>query len=69
MTDKILHFTACLIPSCFGLHGACFAAGLGIGKEFGDSCATGNRWSWGDILADGLGIIIGLSINYLIKLL
>lgn len=64
--DKILHFTACLIPSLAGLYGAAFAAGLAIGKEYGDSKATGNFWSWGDLLADGLGIVIGLIINFLI---
>ena len=64
--DKILHFTACLIPSLTGLYGATFAAGLAIGKEYGDSKATGNYWSWGDLLADGLGIVMGLIINFLI---
>lgn len=28
--------------------------------------AQGNRWSWGDILADVLGIVAGLIIHKLI---
>nr|DAN43717.1 MAG TPA: putative periplasmic lipoprotein [Caudoviricetes sp.] len=36
------------------------AIGLSIGKEYGDSLAEGNQWDWNDILADGIGIAIGL---------
>ena len=30
--------------------------GLGIGKEYGDSQASGNKWDMTDIVADILGI-------------
>jgi len=63
--DKILHFAACLIPSLAGLYGASFAAGLAIGKEYGDSKAAGNAWSWSDLLSDGLGILTGLLIHFI----
>ena len=36
--------------------------GLGIGKEYGDSQASGNKWDWTDILADVLGIIASMLI-------
>ena len=36
---------------------AFFALGLSFGKEFGDIPTSG--WSWGDLVADGLGILIG----------
>lgn len=63
--DKLLHFIVNLIvvlsigwinlPLAIGL-----AAGLSIGKEYGDSKAPGNKWDWYDILADAIGIVIGL---------
>ena len=34
-----------------------------MGKEYGDSKAQGNTWSWGDIVADGLGIVTYLNSN------
>ena len=36
--------------------------GLGIGKEYGDSQASGNKWDWTDILADVLGIMASMLI-------
>ena len=36
------------------------AVGLSVGKEYGDSKAPGNKWDWYDILADVIGIVIGL---------
>ena len=39
--------------------GGLFALGLGLGKEYGDSKASGNKWSWGDVVADCIGIILG----------
>jgi len=64
--DKILHFVCCLIPSLIGWYGVAFAAGLAIGKEYGDSKASGNTWSWGDIIADVVGIAAGIGIHLLI---
>lgn len=67
--DKVAHYfvcffaTVCVSIPCFKLGqwgsilcGALFALGLGLGKEYGDSKASGNRWDWLDILADVLGI-------------
>ena len=36
------------------------AVGLSLGKEYGDSKAPDNKWDWYDILADAIGIVIGL---------
>lgn len=47
---------------------ACFVAGflggsaIGIGKEYGDSKAQGNCWSWGDIVADEAGAVLGAAL-------
>ena len=63
-SDKVLHFLVCFIVT-FGLSfinpifGACVALIIGLYKEFTDSHKVGNYWSWGDILADVLGIIFG----------
>lgn len=39
-----------------------FLAGmfLGVGKEFGDSRASGNSWSWSDIGYNTIGALIGM---------
>ena len=63
-SDKVLHFLVCFIVT-FGLSfinpifGAFVALVLGLYKEFTDSHKVGNYWSWGDIIADCLGIIFG----------
>ena len=64
--DLFLHFGACFAPSIFGLYGVAFALGLGIGKEYGDSKAAGNKWDWLDIVADVAGCAVGYLIHYLI---
>ena len=43
--------------------------GLGLGKEYGDSKATGNAWSWEDIVADGVGILAFVVPALIIRLL
>jgi hypothetical protein len=50
--------------------GVASALAMGIGKEYGDECAEGNEWSWGDVLYDIFGAILGativcLTINFL----
>ncbi len=62
--DKLYHFGICLIVSIFQ---PWLAVGLALGKEYGDSKAQGNKWSWGDILADALGVILGGLIGILVK--
>ena len=44
------------------------ALGLSLGKEYGDSKAEGNKWDWYDILVDILGMLFGLGIVFLDKL-
>lgn len=73
--DKIKHFTYCAVATFFvgaitgPTYGVCIGAGLGIGKEYGDMVAKGNTWSWGDILADALGIIIGALLSFTFRLI
>ena len=43
--------------------GAAFALGLSLGKELGDKNNPKSGWSWGDLVADGLGIVLGILIN------
>lgn len=42
--------------------GVACALAMGIGKEYGDECAEGNKWDWKDVLYDVLGGIVGTSI-------
>ena len=67
--DKFKHFSVCYFSGLFGTHGAAFGMGLGIGKEYGDSKAIGNKWDWLDIAADFAGAISGLFTHYAIKLI
>lgn len=75
MKDKILHAVVCFFATticsivCFFLgevgsivSGACFALGLGLGKEYGDSKATGNKWDWKDIVVDLAGIAFAVLV-------
>ena len=79
--DKILHFAVCAIAAfvCASIVGAmsknefagatagfAMAMGLGIGKEYGDSKAKGNKWDWLDILADFLGAVTGVFLYSLL---
>ena len=49
-----------LAPIWFG--GFTSALAMGIGKEYGDECAEGNKWDWHDVLHDVLGGIVGASL-------
>lgn len=73
MNDKLLHLGACFVATVVAclctiflgkvsaiICGALFALGLGLGKEYGDSKASGNKWDWLDILADVVGILLGV---------
>lgn len=83
-SDKIKHFGACMAVSATAaaIEGGCgatplqaaaagFMAGMaiGVGKEYGDSCSPGNRWSWGDIAADALGSAAGATLGALTALM
>lgn len=72
--DKILHFLVCFMITFVlsfinPIFGAFVALMLGLHKEFTDSHKLGNTWSWGDILADVLGIIGGILLWFIITLL
>jgi len=66
--DKIYHFSICFIVALIigvlfhPITGALSATFLGIGKEYGDHTSPVNTWSWGDILADAMGMIAGVII-------
>lgn len=54
----IIHPLLGYVPALIGsLFGALFSAGISLGKEYGDIPNSG--WSWYDLVADGLGILIG----------
>ena len=70
--DKLLHFTisaviAFALSLANPIAGISFTLGLGLCKEYGDSKAQGNKWSWGDIVADAIGVIFGGLIGILVK--
>jgi hypothetical protein len=82
--DKIKHFTACAIVSFTAsaaeaamgaqYHNAWlagFVAGMaiGVGKEYGDKCAIGNKWDWSDIGADTIGSVIGATLGSMFAML
>jgi uncharacterized protein YfiM (DUF2279 family) len=63
--DKKKHFFVCLILSILCPILAIIAA---IGKEIYDSKQQGNHFCWKDIVADGIGTLIGGIIHTLIIL-
>ena len=82
--DHLKHFSVCLavafsassIEAGFGAsYGQSFVAGIiaggaiGVGKEYGDKCAPGNKWDWSDIAADIAGSIVGSAIGSLFSLI
>ena len=73
--DKFMHAVVCFFATAIGaiatfwlgktasiFCGGLFALGLGLGKEYGDSKASGNHWDWFDIVADVVGIAIAVGI-------
>lgn len=73
--DKILHFSVNVVATIASLVLyrinpmlliPMLAVGLSLGKEYGDSKAVGNSWSWGDIIADFLGIAVVVAIALVI---
>ena len=59
VVNHFLGYTPALVASLFG---AVFALGLGVGKESGDRNNPNSGWSWWDLLADALGIVVGLLV-------
>lgn len=64
--DKKKHFYICLILSIICPILAIIAA---IGKEIYDSKQKGNHFCWKDIVADGIGIMLGSIIHVTVILL
>ena len=73
--DKVLHFSICLLATLWP--GWWFAASLALGKESWDELAKrnpafrfwivkGTGWGWGDLLADSIGILVGLGLRAII---
>jgi len=68
--DKLMHGTISAIIVFGGMAlfgngigmgvGVVLASIVGVGKEVYDT-KTGGKWSWGDIVADAVGIIAGVS--------
>lgn len=82
--DKWQHFIVCIIvaaiiativantcalplPSCMA--GFLGATACGIGKEYGDSKAHGNTWSWSDLAADIAGAVVGCLAGFVALLI
>lgn len=82
--DKLQHFIVCIIiaaviavivantcalafPSCMA--GFLGALACGIGKEYGDSKAHGNTWSWPDLTADAAGAFVGCFAGFVALLI
>ncbi len=82
--DKQQHFIVCIIvaaiiativastcalifPSCVA--GFLGATACGAGKEYGDSRAHGNTWSWPDIIADVTGAAVGCLAGFMALLI
>lgn len=42
---------------------------IGVGKEYGDKCAPGNKWDWSDITMDMVGSAVGAALGSLLSLL
>jgi len=81
--DHFKHFCVCLavaftassIEACCGAsYSQSFVAGIiaggaiGVGKEYGDKCAPGNKWDWNDIIADMAGAVMGSALGSLLSL-
>lgn len=84
--DKKIHFLVCVIitilvgipVSLIGIWsgiiaGSSAALSAGITKEYCDSKQPNNHWCWWDLLADALGVIVGIflvwSLPYMLKYL
>lgn len=61
--DKLKHMGVCL---CASIVSPMLAVGLALGKEYGDSKARGNHWCWNDLYADGIGIVVGAVLHYVL---
>lgn len=75
--DKKLHFgcsfaiatVAGLFANAIGMTwfqslftGAGISIAAGFGKEYGDKLNPNNHWDWDDVIADGLGALLGAGL-------
>ena len=65
--DYVLHFGVCFLSSLTSYEGAWAAFGASIAAEYKDSVTPGNKWSWGDLSADGVGIATGFVFRRIIE--
>ena len=66
--DKLLHFGVSFVITFVLsfvniLFAVVFTSIIGLYKEFIDSHKINNYWSWGDLLADGIGIATAVLIH------
>ena len=73
-SDKVLHFLVCFVIAfplmsinIYLAIGATLA--IGLYKELTDSHKPNNYWSWGDILADVLGVFFAVVVWCVISLI
>ena len=59
VVNHFLGYVPGLVASLFG---AVFALGLSVGKEAGDIGNPNSGWSWGDLVADAVGVVVGVLI-------
>lgn len=65
--DKIEHFAVCFaVVFALGAPGMWLAAGLALGKEYGEKNAAGSHRSRWDLLFDALGIAAGYGSCWLL---
>ena len=69
--DKLMHAGVnfglalfCIWDYGLGI-GLCIGASLG--KVYGDSKSTGNHWCWWDLLADAIGMGLGILASWVIR--
>lgn len=82
--DKIKHFTVCFAVAFIAssveagcgasymhalIAGIIAGGAIGVGKEYGDKCAPGNKWDWYDIAADMSGAVSGAVLGSIFSII
>ena len=73
-SDKVLHFLVCFVIAfplmAINIYLAIgVTLAIGLYKEFTDSHKPNNYWSWGDIVADVLGVFFAVVVWCIISLI
>lgn len=58
--DKQLHMFMCFV---FALISPWLGLAAGLVKEGWDSAQPNNKWSWGDIIADVIGVLLAVGVK------